>query len=109
MKKFIVIAYAPFSAVEMMSKATPEQMKKSMEPWMKWMNKVGSALVDMGTPLGNGQNVSKKGNSPSKKNVAGYMMIQAEDMKKALSLVKNHPHLDFDAACEIEVYECMPM
>jgi len=34
MKKFIVIYHAPGSAMEQMQNATPEEMKKGMEPWM---------------------------------------------------------------------------
>jgi hypothetical protein len=60
-------------------KASPEEMKKGMEPWMVWANKIGDGLVEMGSPLGNGQLIDKTGNSP------------------------------WAEGCKIEVFESMPM
>lgn len=109
MKKFIVIYYAPASAVEQMSKASPEDMKKGMEPWMAWAQKVGDKMVDLGTPLGNGQKVTKSGATASDSQVNGYSILQAEDMDGAVEMLKGHPHLDWAEGCEIEVYESMPL
>ncbi len=66
-------------------------------------------LVDMGTPLGNGQKVTKNGTTPSTKEVVGYSVIQANSMEDAVELLKGHPHLDWVDSCEIEVHECMPL
>ena len=109
MKKFVVIYYAPTSAIEQMSAASPEEMQKGMEPWMDWVAKCGDALVDLGTPLGGGQNLSKSGNSPSDKNVTGYSILQAEDIQGAIALLQGHPHLEMASGCEIEVHESMPL
>jgi len=109
MKKFIVIYHAPVSAMEQMADASPEDMKKGMEPWMDWAKKCGSGLVDMGIPLGGGQKLTKSGSSPSDKNVVGYSILQAEDMEGAKALLKGHPHLEWTAGCEIEVHESMPL
>ncbi len=109
MKKFIVIYYAPTSNVEQMSNASPEDMQKVMEPWMAWVARCGDGLVDLGTPLGVGQNLSKSGSSSSNKNVTGYSILQAEDMEGAKALLKGHPHLDWGAGCEIEVHESMSL
>ena len=109
MKKFIVIYYAPKSAVEQMQSATPEEMQKGMEPWMVWAEKCGSGLVDMGTPLGVGQKVTKSGSSPSDKDVTGYSVLQAADIDAAKALLEGHPHLDWGEGCDIEVYESLPM
>jgi len=109
MKKFIVIYHAPASATEQMANATPEQMQEGMKPWMDWAARCGSGLVDMGTPLGNGQKVSKSGSVPSDRDVAGYSILQAESMDAAKALLSGHPHLEWDAACEIEVHEALPM
>ena len=109
MKKFVVIYYAPTSAIEQMSAASPEEMQKGMEPWMDWVAKCGDALVDLGTPLGGGQNLSKSGSSPSDKNVTGYSILQAEDIQGAVALLQGHPHLEMASGCEIEVHESMPL
>jgi hypothetical protein len=52
MKKFLVLYRAPMAAFEQMQKATPEQQKAGMEAWITWSKKAGSAIVDMGAPLG---------------------------------------------------------
>ena len=105
MKNFIVLYHMPMAA---MANASPEDMKNSMEPWMAWASKCGSALVDFGTPLANGQKLSKSGNSSSDKNVIGYSILQAENIEGAIALLQGHPHLEFADSCEIEVHESMP-
>ena len=109
MNKYIVIYHAPTSAVEQMMDATPEDMKAGMEPWMAWAKSCGDGLVDLGTPLGGGQKVTKSGSSPSDKSVTGYSILQAENMEAAQALVKGHPHLQWAAGCEIEVHESLPL
>ncbi|MDO8537860.1 MAG: hypothetical protein Q7S21_03150 [archaeon] len=107
MKKFIVIYHAP-ATWSGMKNASPEDMKKGMEQWMKWAQKCGTGLVDMGTPLNGGQKLSKSSNTPSKRGVMGYSILQADSMKKAIEMLKGHPHLEWANQCEIEVHECMP-
>ena len=108
MKNFIVIYHATASVMEKMNDASPEEMKKGMEPWMAWAKKCGDGLVDMGTPLANGQKVSKEGTVPSDKGVVGYSILQAESMKEAAEMLKEHPHLEWADGCDIEVHESMP-
>ncbi len=98
----------PKSAMEGMKDVSPEDMKKGMESWMAWAKKCGSGLVDMGTPLANGQKVTKDGTSSSDKSVVGYSILQAESMKDAVAMLKGHPHLEWAGGCEIEVHESMP-
>lgn len=109
MKKYLVIYHAPASAAKKMEKASPEQAKEGMEPWMKWAEQCGDGLVDMGLPLTGGQKIEKSGSTPSKRNVVGYSILQAESMAKAKAMLKKHPHLNWAAKCEIEVHEAMPL
>ena len=109
MNKFVVIYHAPVSAFQQMGNATPEQMKEGMKAWMEWAAKCGDGLVDMGTPLAGGQKLSKTGSSASDKGVAGYSILQAENIEGAKALLAGHPHLEWAAGCEIEVHESMPM
>lgn len=109
MKKFIVIYHAPLLAMEQMKGVSLEDMKKGMEPWMTWAKKCGSGLVDIGTPLANGQKVTKSGIMPSDKNVVGYSILQAENMQAAVEMLKGHPHLEWAGGCEVEVHESMPL
>jgi len=109
MKIFMVIYHAPASAMEQMKDVSPEEMKKGMEPWMEWAKKCGSGLVDMGSPLAGGQKLTNSGSSPSDKGVAGFSILQAENMDGAIAMLEEHPHLAWTEGCEIEVHEFMPM
>ena len=109
MKKYIVIYYAPASAMKQMENVSPEDMKKGMEPWMVWAKKCGNGLVDLGTPLQGGQKLTKSGSSSSDKNVVGYSILQAQNIEGAKKMLKGHPHLEWTGGCEIEVYESLPL
>ena len=107
MTKFTVLYRAPAEAQEKMAGASPEEMKKGMEPWMAWAQRCGDGLVDMGTPLGNGQSVTPDGASPSGQDVVGYSVLQAESMDAAVAMLEGHPHLGWTDGCAIEVYESL--
>ena len=107
MKKFMLLYLAPQPAEEHMS-ADPEEMKKTMEPWMAWKEKYGDAIVDFGVPLGKGANVGKGGGSDRKTQVGGYSIIQAENIDAAKALVVDHPFLMGEGA-SVEVLEMMPV
>jgi len=107
MKKFMILYLAPVAAEEQM-KVSPEEMKKGMEPWMAWFNKVGKAIVDNGGPLGNGVHFTNKGSSKGQTQVTGYSIVQAKDMEAVKAMLTNHPHLMMPKA-SIEVLEMMPM
>ena len=109
MNKYIVIYYAPASAMEAMASATPEEMQEGMKPWMEWAQRCGEGLVDLGAPLGGGLNVTASGSAPSDKNVTGYSVLQAENMSAAEAMLKNHPHVGWAEGCEVEVHEAMPL
>lgn len=108
MKKFIVLYHAPVDAMEQSTGATPEEQAKGMEVWMKWAHSCGDKLVDLGTPLINGQQLKPSGQIiNSEKNVVGYSILKAENMEAAKDLLKSHPHLGWNELCTIEVHETM--
>ena len=110
MKKFIVTYHAPVDAIAQTANASPEDQAKGMEAWMTWAKDCGDNLVDLGSPLVNGQQLTSDGNTQnSDNNVSGYSILQAEDMDEAKALLVNHPHLSWDDACSIEVHEAMPL
>ena len=110
MKKFIVIYHAPVDAMAQTGNSSPEDQAKGMQLWMDWAQKCGSNLVDLGSPLMNGQQLNPDGTSKaSSKNVAGYSILQAENMEEAKALLKGHPHLGWNAGCTIEIHETMPI
>ncbi len=110
MKKFIVLYHAPADAMQQTASMTSEQQAKGMEAWMQWAKSCGNKLVDLGAPLANGQQLSPGGKSKrSDKNVAGFSILQAENMDEAKALLQGHPHLGWNAECSIEVHETMPL
>ena len=109
MKKYIVLYTAPIDASQQMAQVPPEEQAKGMEGWMQWAQKCGDKLVDLGSPLAGGQTLSPAGSSNSNLNICGYSVLQADNMDDAKALLQGHPHLGWNAACTIEVYETMPI
>jgi hypothetical protein len=95
MKKFMVLYMASSADFEkMMENSTPEQQKKGMDAWMKWMGKHEKSLVDGGAPLGKTKRVDAKGASNTKNGVGGYSIVQAQSHDAAAKMFgKDHPHL----------------
>ena len=110
MKKFLVLYMANSAEFErMMQNSTPEQQKKGMEAWMKWMGDNQASLVDGGAPLGKTKRVDAKGASDAKNDIGGYSVVQADSADAATKIIgKDHPHLQMPGAW-VEVIEIMPM
>lgn len=107
MARYMVLYRASITAPEQMANATPEQARAGMDAWMEWANKVGSALIDMGSPLGEGRWI---GAVPKDTNhIAGYSILQADSMEAALKLLEDHPHLHTPGDTAIEVHEFISM
>jgi hypothetical protein len=109
MAEFIVLYYAPISAIDKTKNMNPEDMKKGMEAWMKWAEKCGQHLVDMGAPLGKGQHIDASGATSGNTEVVGYSVLHADSIPKAEELLHGHPHLEWADGCYIEVHEKMPL
>lgn len=110
MKKFMVLYMASSADFEkMMKNSTPEQQKKGIDAWMKWMDKNKKSLVDGGAPLGKTMRVDAKGASKTKNEVGGYSIVQARSHEDATKIFGNdHPHLHVPGAW-IEIVEIMPI
>jgi len=110
MKKFLVLYMANAAATaEMMKNSTPEQQKKGMDMWRKWMGDHKSALVDGGAPVGKTKRVDTKGASDVKNDIGGYSIVQAESADAATKIFgKDMPHLMMPGAW-IEVSEILQM
>jgi hypothetical protein len=93
-----------------MEDMTQEQGMKVADGWRVWLDKTGSALVDVGLPMADGHSVVDNGTVGSPAELNGYTIIQAEDMAAALAIAEDHPFLsDKTGAFSVEVYELMPM
>lgn len=108
MKKYLVLYMSPVSAEEQMQNASPEDMQKGMEPWVKWFDTHKQAIVEMGVPTGNEMNVTKTGSSRPKTYISGYSILQAEDVDAVKSMLVDHPHFMVEGN-SIEVLEMMQM
>ncbi len=111
MKKYLITYHAPVEAMSQMENISSDDAQKGMEMWMQWAQKCGDHLVDLGSPLGEGQSLNVKGEvSNSGRQVCGYSILQADDMDHAKKLLEGHPHLSgWNDACEIELHEVMPL
>jgi hypothetical protein len=108
MKKFVVLYIAPQSAQEQMQESTPEAAQEGMKAWMEWAGRAGDGLVDMGNPLGTGREITATGTAEATTGVAGYAIVQAEDLTGAEALFDGHPHLMMPGA-SIQVYESLDL
>jgi hypothetical protein len=110
LKKCLVTYHSTAAAVKKMQQSSEEEKAAGMNAWMKWAEKCGDRLVEMGAPLMGGINLKPTGGAePSKRKVTGYSILQAESMAAAKRLLKGHPHLAWNKGCEIEVHEAIPM
>ena len=110
MEKFVVLYMASRADFEkMMANSSPEQQKKGMDAWMKWMDANKSSIVDGGAPLGKTKRVDASGASDTKNEIGGYSIVQAASADEATKLFgKDHPHLQMPGAW-IEIIEIMPI
>jgi hypothetical protein len=106
MSKFLVLYNSNQTAREQMAAATPEQAQAGMDAWMAWANKAGSAIVDLGSPLGDSTTVGGKGAAgPS---AGGYSIMQADSVDKLKGALDGHPHLMVPGNT-IQVMEFLPI
>ena len=56
----------------------PEQRQAGTELWQAWAAKAGSAIVDLGAPLGDGAII---GDGEAYKDLAGYSSLDADSSR----------------------------
>lgn len=104
MPNYVVLYNAPVSASDQMEDNDPEMAAAAMQAWNDWSAKVGSGMVDLGTPLGNSRRVTSNGAGEADTEVAGYSILTADDVDTAVALLDGHPHLQMPGA-SIDVHE----
>jgi len=110
MKKFMAIYMASGPDFEkMMKSSTPEQQRKGMEAWMKWMQDNKASIVEGGAPLGKTKRADGAGVSDIRNTMGGYSVVQAETHDAAAKLFgKDHPHLSMPGAW-VEIMEIVQL
>jgi YCII-related domain-containing protein len=96
MKKFVIFHYG----FEM---PTPEIMQE----WSKWFASLGDKMVDPGSPLGPGREISRSGTTElpvDKEALTGYTIINATSLDEAEKIAKGCPMIT-----SVRVYEAMSM
>jgi hypothetical protein len=93
-----------------MAEMTPEQGAELMAKWGVWMEKVGGALTDIGSPFGQASSVVDDRSSGAPAALTGYSIVEAEDMAGARTLCDLHPYLSEGSGdFAIDIYELMPV
>ena len=89
---------------------TPEEGKRVMAAWTKWMQGIGDALVDGGNPAGMSKTVTASGidDNGGSNPVSGYSLINAADMDAAIAIAQGCPILEGGSGT-VEVAEAMEM
>lgn len=98
-----ILAYHPGKMPE-----TPEAGAKLRAKWKTWVDGLGDAMVDPGTPLGKSWTVSAGGVSDDggANPLMGFSVVKADSIDAALGIAKACPHL---AIGTIEVAEMKQM
>jgi hypothetical protein len=95
MKRFLILYSGP-----------PAPPNPSHEGWPEWFDKIGDALVEVGSPMKNGVVLHADGStSDEAAPLRGYGVIQAESAEEALELLRDHPLLALDPEYTIELFE----
>jgi hypothetical protein len=89
---------------------TPEQAAERMAAFAAWMEKVGTGLVDGGSPFGASASVRDDGTEATAGDLIGYTILEADDLAAAKALTDGLPFLaDSDGKCAVEIFELLAM
>jgi len=107
MSKFLCLYRGPATPME---DFTPEQSDEQMRAWGEWMERVGSALIDAGTPFGARTSVADDGTTPEPSDLNGYSIVEADGLDAARALTDSHPFLsEGKGRFSIEIFELVPI
>jgi hypothetical protein len=90
MAKYMLIYKGEATPMEEM---TPEQGAEVMAKWATWMEKVGPALADVGTPFGAGASLVDDGSAGMAQSLTGYSIVEADSLEGAKAHADGHPYL----------------
>jgi len=82
---------------------------KGMAAWTDWMNRNAAQVAETGGPVGATKRIDKGGVSDTHNQVAGYVVIRAEDHAAAAKMFENHPHFAIFPGEAVEVMEVLPI
>lgn len=82
---------------------------RGMQAWGEWMQRHAAQVVDHGGPLGKTKRASKSGVADVRNNVAGYVLVEAEDHAAAASMFEGHPHFAIFPGDGVDVMPVLPV
>ena len=87
---------------------TAEEGAAQMARWKAWLEGLGEAVVNPGTPLGKSKTVSAEGvtDDGGPNPLAGFSIVEADNMDAALEMAKACPFVEMGT---IEVAEAMEL
>jgi hypothetical protein len=107
MAKFIYLYRGPDTP---MSDSTAEQGAERMAAFGAWLERVGVALVDGGSPFGSSVSVRDDGTEGTAGDLIGYTIVEAEDLAAAKAMTDGLPFLsNSDGKFAVEIFELLPM
>jgi hypothetical protein len=107
MTKFLYLYRGPATPMDAF---TAEQSAEQAKAWGDWISSAGSALVDVGAPLGARTAVADDGSSPTPSDQNGYSIVEADSLDDARKLLVSHPFLsEGKGRFSIEIFELAPM
>jgi hypothetical protein len=75
-----------------------------------WMQKVGAAFVDVGSPFGSSASVRDEGTERTAGELTGCTSVEADHLAASKALTDGLPFLsNNDGMCAVEIFELMPM
>ena len=93
-----------------MSDMSEEEAGAVTAKWGAWMEKVGPALTDIGTPFGAATSIVDDGTSGNALSLTGYSILEAADLDAAKALADGHPYLsEGKGDYAVDLFELMPV
>ena len=107
MKKFLVLYKASPELFKQWMSMPPEEQKRGMDIWKKWMADHAKDMADGGGPVSKVKRVTKDGVSDAHNDIGAYSIVQANSHEEAAAIFKDSPH--FDGADSSAVIDVMAM
>ncbi|MGH8962464.1 MAG: YciI family protein [Jatrophihabitantaceae bacterium] len=87
---------------------TPEQAAERMGAFTAWIQTVGTALIDVGSPFGANASVRDDGAEGAAGDLTGYTIVEADDLAGAKAMTDGLPFLsNSDGKCAVEIFELL--